>query len=495
MRRGAPLTALAALAACSGSLEGVGGPVGADVVVDVVDASPDVTAPDAEPNAVVDEDAAPDAEPDAPPDASMDASPDRPDAAVDVAPDRPDAAPDAPAPTGAVQYPADRTHSPITADLAARLRAVATRGASLQGNVFSKVGASNTVNTNYLACFAGANVDLAGRDHLRATIDWFRAGDAGGTDPYRRVSLAATVGWSAWAALAGSPSPLAREYDAARPRYATVMYGTDDIQSRDIIRYGQNLLDLADQSLARGVVPLFTTIPARADDPAADAWVPRYTAVMRAVAQTRGVPFIDTWRVLATLPGRGVGSDGLHLNVYTVGTSPRGCVFTAEGLRYGHNTRNLLTLEALDRVRAVVRGGSAPDADAPRLAGEGTPTSPFVVAAMPFGDARDTATGGTRAIARYACQSAANESGAEFYYRVRVTAATRVRAMVVTRDAVDVDVHLLTGGITGDRCVARDDKMLVADLAPGEHTFVVDTYVGADGAPRAGEYLFVLVRE
>jgi hypothetical protein len=43
--------------------------------------------------------------------------------------------------------------------------------------------------------------------------------------------------------------------------------------------------------------------------------------------------------------------------------------------------------------------------------------------------------------------------------------------------------------------VARDDRMLVADLAAGTHTFVVDTFVGADGAARAGEYLFVLVRE
>ena len=46
-----------------------------------------------------------------------------------------------------------------------------------------------------------------------------------------------------------------------------------------------------------------------------------------------------------------------------------------------------------------------------------------------------------------------------------------------------------------ERCVARDDRVLVADLAAGAHTFVVDTYVGADGGARAGEYLFVLVRE
>lgn len=488
--------ALAALVGCAGELEDAPRDAAPEATADAApDASPpedvaeEPVAPDAEagdagPEASLPDAPAPDAVPDAPADVTADRSVDRPDVPPDVAP-----------PTGMVQYPNDRAHSPLTPDLAARLRAVATRGAGLRGDVLSKVGASNTVNTNYLGCFAGSNVDLAGRDRLRATVDWFRAGDAGGTDPYRRVSLAATVGWSAWAALAGTPSPLAREYDAARPRYATILFGTNDIQSRDLHRYGQNLLDLADQSLARGVIPLFTSIPARADDPAADAWVPRYMAVMRAVAQTRGVPFIDAHRAQGAIPGRGVGSDGLHLNVYAPGGAARGCVFTAEGLRYGHNVRNLLTLEALDRVLGVVRGGAAPDADAPRLAGEGTPTAPFVVAAMPFGDARNTASGGTRAIARYACRTTADESGAEFYYRVTVPSPTRVRALVVTRGAVDVDLHLLTGGVTGERCVARDDRMLVADLAAGTHTFVVDTYVGADGAARAGEYLFVLVRE
>ncbi len=482
-----------ALVGCAGDLEDAPRDAAAESAVDAAtdvpqaeDASDAPLTPDVPFADTPTEPPSPDA---AIPDA--DAALDRPDAPADAPAD----VPDAPPATGMVQYPNDRTHSPITPDLAARLRAVAMRGAALQGNVFAKVGDSNTVNTNYLACFAGSNVDLAGHGQLRATLDWFRAGNGGGTDPYRRVTLAATEGWSAWAPLAGTPSPLTREYDAARPRYATVMYGTNDIQSRDLHRYGQNLLDLADQSLARGVIPLFTTIPARADDAAADAWVPRYLAVMRAVAQTRGVPFVDIHRELAGLPRRGLGSDGLHFNVYTVGTAPRGCVFTPEGLRYGHNVRNLRTLEALDRTLAVVRGATAPDADAPRLAGEGTPTAPFVVAAMPFGDARNTATGGTRAIARYACRSTADESGAEFYYRVTVAAATRVRALVITRGAVDVDLHLLTGGVTGERCVARDDRMLVADLAAGTHTFVVDTFVGADGAARAGEYLFVLVRE
>ena len=228
--------ALAALVGCAGELEDAPRDAAPEATADAApDASPpedvaeEPVAPDAEagdagPEASLPDAPAPDAVPDAPADVTADRSVDRPDVPPDVAP-----------PTGMVQYPNDRAHSPLTPDLAARLRAVATRGAGLRGDVLSKVGASNTVNTNYLGCFAGSNVDLAGRDRLRATVDWFRAGDAGGTDPYRRVSLAATVGWSAWAAVAGNPSPLAREYDAARPRYATIMFGTNDIQARDLL--------------------------------------------------------------------------------------------------------------------------------------------------------------------------------------------------------------------------------------------------------------------
>jgi hypothetical protein len=406
--------------------------------------------------------------------------------------------PGADAATGAVIYPATRTQSPITADVASNLRAIAARGPGLRADVFAKVGASNTVNTNFLHCFGGTNVDLAGRTQLQWALDAFRRGDAAGQNPFQRVSLAATVGWSAWSALAGTPSPLQREVDAIRPRYAVVMFGTNDIQSRDIHRYGANLLDIADTLARQGVIALFSSVPPRDDNADADLWVPRYNAVARGVAQSRRLPFIDLHRELVPLPRHGLGSDGIHMNVYTSASgAARGCVFTSEGLRYGFNARNVITLEALQRATDVVeRGRAAPDPNATRLTGEGTPASPFVVASLPFADSRDTTRGGGRSIARYpGCNSNADESGAEFYYRVMVDRPTRVRAMVITRGTVDIDVHLLRGGLTGDQCVVRDDRVIVADLPAGASYFVLDTYVSSSVGLRAGEYLFVVTPE
>jgi hypothetical protein len=383
----------------------------------------------------------------------------------------------------------------LVSELVERLRSIAARGPTMDDRVVSKVGASNTVNTNFLGCFAGSTVDLAGREGLRPTLDSLREARVGGVSPFARVSLAATVGWSAWAALQGTPSPLTREVDAARPRMATVLFGTNDIQSRDIFRYGANLLDIADQLTARGVVPLFTSIPPRDDDAAADLWVPRYVAVMRAVAQARGVPFIDLERALRALPTHGLGSDGIHLNVYTPGGAARGCVFSPEGLRYGHNVRNLFTLEAFERVLGALREGRAPDREAPRLLGAGTPTEPFEITSLPFGDLRNTATGGVRVIDRYpGCMASADEGGAEFYYRLRVERPTRVRAMVIVRGSTDVDVHLLGGTLRPDGCVARDDRVVTRELSSGTWHLVLDTYVSA-GTPRAGEYLLVVLQD
>ena len=409
-------------------------------------------------------------------------------------PDVPPTADVPPAPVGPVLYPSATRHSPLTPDLVTRLRTIAARGPALSDHVFSKVGDSITVSTSFMACFASATgVDLGGREQLRPTLDRYRAGSVGGTDPYRRVSLAATVGWSASAALAGTPSPLSQELSAARPSAATVMFGTNDIQSRDIFRYGANLLDITDQAIARGVIPILSTVPPRDDNADADLWVPRYNAVVLGVAQSRGVPLIDFHGTLLPLAAHGLGPDHLHPNTYSTAAGYRACALTADGLRFGYNNRNLLTLEALHRVAEVtLRGRAAPDADAPRLRGSGSHADPFIIPSLPFADARDTSAGGAHLFDRYACRPTADESGAEYLYRLTVTRPTNVRAMVITRGTTDVDLHLLDRTATAAGCVARDDRVLVTTLAPGTWTFSLDTFVSA-GSARAGEYLLVVV--
>jgi hypothetical protein len=428
-----------------------------------------------------------------------DASP-RPDAAVAdalVFPDArpPDAMPDA-APDPAPRYTTDRVHSPINGSVVASLEAIVARGPGLSADVFSKVGDSITVAPQFLTCFAGTAADLGGfTDELAGTHGHFQLGVVGGTDPYRRESKAASVGKSAdWAITApdAGVAPLTVEVDEARPRYAIVMFGSNDVASRSIQTFGASMLEIVDQLAASGVIPLLSTIPPNDQTPERSALVPRFNAVVRGIAQARQVPLMDLHREMLPLADHGLTSDNLHPNAFPDGA----CKLTPEGLSYGYNTRNLLALQALDRARAVVEGDPPPEEPGPAaVVGAGSYDAPFVIGALPYTDLHDTSQSPHMQIASYpGCNASQNEGGAEYVYRLTIASAITVRAIVVAAPGVDVDVHLMRG-LTGADCVARNDRELVAELMPGTYHFILDTFVPADGRPRSGEYLFVLLDE
>ncbi|MBL8678612.1 MAG: hypothetical protein JNK05_05580 [Myxococcales bacterium] len=391
-------------------------------------------------------------------------------------------------PTGPTLYPSNQTHSPISESVQRSMRAIAMRGG--MDNTFAKVGDSQTVyDSGFMVCFAGTSVDLAGRDALAPTIAHFRAGRIAGVTPYERRPLSAVVGWSSGAPLAGSPAPLDQELAAAQPRFSLVMYGSNDSQVRNLPVYGENLWEIAERSIARGAIPVFTSAPPRGDSAIADQWIPWYAHVARAVAQAKQVPFIDLERALRAAPSFGLSGDNLHLS-----RSPRGaCSFAASELRYGQNQRNLLTIEALDRARRALATGAAPlDPPGSIATGDGSVASPIAIEALPFADHRDTSRGGSMAFDRYSC-STANEGGREFVYRLELRAPARIHALVLDRGTVDVDLHRLTAP-SASMCAARDDRQLVADLPAGTHYFSVDSYVPAGSTAREGEYIFVVFR-
>jgi hypothetical protein len=388
---------------------------------------------------------------------------------------------------GPARYHTDR-HSPLTADVAARLQALRAAHGELADDVFAKIGASNTVNTGFLTCFDGGSVDLGAHGALDDTRAFFAGGDAAGTSPYDRVSAAATVGWSAFHPLrAGDDgrAPVDVEVDALAPAYAVVMFGTNDIQQRNITRYADDLFALTDRLLARGVIPLLSSVPPRDDDAAADVEVPRYALVARMVAERQQIPFMDLNQALRPLAGHGLGGDGIHMNV-----DPRGgCRFDDGGLGFGFNQRNLLTLTALDRVRAAVDAGAVDDAVLPPRSGAWTQADPMRVDVLPFVAFGDTATSTSSLTDSYACAPGADESGPEQFMAWRADAASRLHVLVFDQGDVDVDVHVVVAGA----CVDRDDKEVVVDVDAGADVSVVfDTY---GGAAQAGAYQVIVYRE
>lgn len=240
-------------------------------------------------------------------------------------------------------------------EVEAHVRAIAARVSRRRADVFVKVGDSATVSRIYLQCLSDeAAVRLDGRDELRPVLARFRAAAIGGGDSFSRDSLAAGVGWSANRPLRGSPTPLAQEVRAANPRFALVMFGSNDLELGRLRRYESRMDALVDRLLGWGVVPVLSTIPQRNDDPEADRDVPRYNRVVRALARERRLPLIDLNRALASLPDRGLASDGVHPSAPVVDGRADGCDFTEAGLQHGMNVRNLLALRVLGRLAEVL---------------------------------------------------------------------------------------------------------------------------------------------
>jgi len=436
---------------------------------------------------------------------STDASPDATDAtdpidaidpidATDVIDSTDTSATDAGPALHPARYPPDRVHSPITPSLVARLQAIAAVDPALRDDVFMKVGASTTVSASFFKCFSTANVDLGAHTHLASTLDFFKGGDAAGTDPFARSSLAAKSGVSARWALDGDPPPLEAEYLALSPRYALVHYGTNDMglgatYEAALFPFVDNLWTLVDDLLAWGVVPTLATILHRLDSPSADRWVTTYNGVIAALAQGRQVPLVDLYLAYEPLPNHGLGGDGLHSSLAPEGA----CRLTTSGLQYGYNMRNLQMLTLLSRLEAAVLDGEPLDPPGPRLPGLGTVDDPLVIDALPFHDLASTTAAPSQELDRYTgCNAPQDESGPEVVYRLTIQTRTRLRATVHDRGTTDIDLHLLDETASEAGCLARHHQIIEATLEPGTYHLVLDTFVSG-GAARSGEYLLSIV--
>ena len=393
--------------------------------------------------------------------------------------------------------------SPITPYVLDRLRTIAAVDPTRADDVFMKVGASGTVSTHLLYCFAGApqpqyTLDLAGRTDLMEVIDHFRAGAAAGTTPFDRPTEAAVSGRSAVWAITGNPSPLEREIAAINPGFALINYGTNDMQrgttpSSALPPFYSNFTQLVDQTIDAGIVPIITGLNPRTDSITAARWVRTYNTVTRGVAQARQVPYINMYLAAKDLPSSGLVGDGLHGNVFRMnGAEP--CVFTADALQFNYNVRNLLTISTFGRVfDGVVRGLHAPDPSVATLAGAGSLADPFQIDELPFAHVADTSASPNASIDGYpSCDAGQDESGPELIYRLSLAAQSRLRMVVLDGGGVDIDVHLLSGtaGAPTD-CVARHDRVIQGTFDAGDYLVVLDTYVS--GTPRSGEYLLAIV--
>jgi hypothetical protein len=273
--------------------------------------------------------------------------------------------------------------------MARRLRRLYEKGAA-RGNraaVFAKVGDSITAAPEFLTRIAWRQ-RLGSGSALDSTIAFF----SGETFPethacascapgnsFTRQSSAAADGWTADVVVDSPPppppygfdtgrqvfhpaptiepheSPLLSEVRALRPSLALVLLGTNDLWYRSLDSFVTSMVRIIDVLLEHSVIPLLSTIPPghwRADEaPCADAW----NAAIADLAGSNHVPLVNLWRAFT---GSGMVNEGIDADLAHPSVVPgdgdsavRAVNFTSSALRYGHNRRNFVTLQALTRLR------------------------------------------------------------------------------------------------------------------------------------------------
>lgn len=213
--------------------------------------------------------------------------------------------------------------------------------------VIAKLGDSITATPNFLTDIGNGNFTLGAYSALSGTIQAVRGVTlSDGKNAFNRTSTGAKGGWTSGNVL-GPPSAVEAEITSIRPAYAIVMFGTNDGNSATLYT---NLNTIVDQLEAEGTVPILSTIPRRVDYASAGEVVAKMNNSVKATASERHLPLIDLFTALAPLPNFGISSDKVHPSVEGPGTSGD---FTADGLEYGYNMRNLTALQMLDRLRAL----------------------------------------------------------------------------------------------------------------------------------------------
>lgn len=230
-----------------------------------------------------------------------------------------------------------------------------------RANVFVKVGDSITESNYFLSPFGEGTYDLAQYTHLQEAVTFFSQAEMyEQRNPFNAISQAAKRNWTSASVLDNSQAnprycypgeaPLACEYASVRPAIALVMLGTNDVSIMSSAEFKENMSNLVELSLEKGVIPVLSTIP---DRRGYERQVQAFNEVIKELAAIYDIPLWDYAGAMAILPDKGLSADGAHPS------TPRGEVatvadFSPENLQYGYTIRNLMALEILDRLRRDV---------------------------------------------------------------------------------------------------------------------------------------------
>ena len=254
---------------------------------------------------------------------------------------------------------------PQTWDYAAAMKAVAAKGTGRPGVVLH-VGDSITYASPYSA-WARAGEGRSDAD--RAVLRWMHAGASDDTDGWHLASFDHPAGGRSYTACGGIRADemlaggrqqmpkLVELLDQYKPQAVVLMLGTNDASAgRSVEAYRKDMQSIVDAMLARGIVPIVSTIPPHVHRRQLAA---SYNDALRALAERLRVPLIDFEREI--LNRRPSDWDGTLMNrrdvhpTATRGGATPSSAPTAENLRKsGYLLRGWLSVKKIAEVKRTV---------------------------------------------------------------------------------------------------------------------------------------------
>jgi len=223
------------------------------------------------------------------------------------------------------------------------IREIYTRGLGLGRNpqAFSKIGDSTIENPHFLARFDQVpdTYNLGQYADLQPVIEFY-----GGS--FGRQGSAVQRGMHSWTLLdpmwagggcLGGESPVECEIRLHNPSVVLIRIGSNDVGVPG--SFDRNMREVVEYVIAQGVVPVIGTKADRNEGSNVN------NDILRQIANDYLLPLWDYDTVSATIPGRGLDGDGVHMTTFFAHDYTQ-----SNALQTGHGLHNLTALVVLDAV-------------------------------------------------------------------------------------------------------------------------------------------------
>jgi uncharacterized protein YraI len=254
----------------------------------------------------------------------------------------------------------------ITPAMRSTIQGIVKRGKDRGNNlrVFAKVGDCMSDHWAFLSVIGFKRYDLGKYGNLQAVIDHFSVPPRPNThNSFDIDSQASHNGFNSAGVLnfafantkgnehlcVGNESPMTCEYRVNKPIVAIIMFGTADVLTMTPREFNYYMRIIINETMTTGIVPLLSTFP---ENPNVAQQSYQINQVILTIAKEKNLPVMNLQAALSGLPNNGIDNDGIHLTVPPDGNS---AIFDEAHLKYGYTVRNLVTLQALDAIRPLLR--------------------------------------------------------------------------------------------------------------------------------------------